>query len=474
MGIAPANLFHAVALPGAAKAGHSSARRQEQFGEELMTRTAPVGSWIIGAASAVVFGVCSAPTVRAADAPPPSLLDSIKLSAWVDGGITMNPDTSKDFGSLFTDKANRLLLNQLVGTVEKDVDPNATGFDWGFKFQAMYGSDARYTHFLGEFDRSIHDTYQVDIVEANVSLHLPVLTEGGVDLKLGQYVTPLGEEVIAAPGNQFYSHSYIFQFGIPFKHTGGYAVAHVNSTLDLYAGLDTGVNTSAGYGDNNGNGALLAGFGLNNLFDGEVTVLALTHIGPENPSTTFFKNTTAVPFAGAGTINTGHDLRYLNDILVTVKPTQDWQFISEFNYIRDDGLHAIGYGAAQYAIYNISDQVSFGVRGEIWRDNAGAFVAYFPGNLDFVNAEKGYPNGSFGATTATGAPAPTTYGAITVGFNIKPTVPAPIAGLVFRPEIRYDNALNNTSPFNPHVGPGGTIVGQHDQVTLAIDGILSF
>ena len=43
---------------------------------------------------------------------------------------------------------------------------------------------------------------------------------GGTDVKFGQYPTPLGDEVIDATGNTFYSHSYIFNYGLPFKHTG--------------------------------------------------------------------------------------------------------------------------------------------------------------------------------------------------------------------------------------------------------------
>ena len=73
--------------------------------------------------------------------------------------------------------------------------------------------------------------YQLDVVEANVLAHLPWITAGGIDLKVGQYPTPLGYETIDPSTNPFYSHSYIFQFGLPFKHTGALAVTHVNDVL---------------------------------------------------------------------------------------------------------------------------------------------------------------------------------------------------------------------------------------------------
>jgi hypothetical protein len=98
-------------------------------------------------------------------------------------------------------------------TVERDLDPKATDYDFGFKFQGMYGSDARITHTLGVFDRLIHGRNQIDVVEANVTMHAPWLFEGGVDFKAGMYPSPLGDEVIDPKGNPFYSHSYIFNYG---------------------------------------------------------------------------------------------------------------------------------------------------------------------------------------------------------------------------------------------------------------------
>jgi uncharacterized membrane protein YadS len=48
-----------------------------------------------------------------------------------------------NWGHLFTDKANTPLLNQTILTVQRPLDPKATDYDFGFKGQLMYGSDAR-------------------------------------------------------------------------------------------------------------------------------------------------------------------------------------------------------------------------------------------------------------------------------------------------------------------------------------------
>jgi hypothetical protein len=409
----------------------------------------------LSAVSGVVLAQTTAAPTPAGDTPksdaaaPANWSDTLKFSGHIEAGITGNPDDPSNginFGQLFTDRANRPLLNQILLTAERPLDPKATGYDFGFKLQGMYGSDARYTHSFNLFDRVTNNRNQFDIVEANGLAHLPLLTEGGIDFKVGIFPSPMSAEVIDAAGNALYSHSYIFNFGVPFKHTGALATIHLTPMIDLYAGVDSGVDAwLARKGDNNSAGAGQAGIGLN-LMDGKLTVLALTHIGPENPR-------------GIPGVRANRDLRYLNDIVTTWKASDALTLTTDLNYIRDDGLHAIGYGAAQYAVYNISDSLALVGRGEVWRDNNGAFVVAFPGSQDFVNAERGFP-----ATVISGGR--TTYGALTVGVNYKPEVPKAIEGFVIRPEIRYDRSLNGTTPFD-----AGT---SDHQVTIAADFILPF
>src|ERR1700737_832850 len=149
-------------------------------------------------ASGVLLAQTTAAPAPTGDAPksdaaaPANWSDTLKFSGHIEAGITGNPDDPSNginFGQLFTDRANRPLLNQILLTGERPLDPKATGYDFGFKLQGMYGSDARYTHFLNEFDRAIRDKNQFDIVEANLVAHLPLLTAGGIDVKLGQYST---------------------------------------------------------------------------------------------------------------------------------------------------------------------------------------------------------------------------------------------------------------------------------------------
>jgi putative OmpL-like beta-barrel porin-2 len=379
---------------------------------------------------------------ESAISPTPS--PRFNISGWVAAGMTVNPDSPKDnqnFGRLFDDRANEPLLNQAVINLERALAPQPNEFDWGFKLQGMVGSDARFIHSLGLLDRTTHEIIQPDLVEAYLNLHFPVMTEGGLDLKLGKFVTLEGAETIDPRTNIFYSHTYIFNFGIPFNHTGALATFHASKWIDLYAGLTRGVNTSVD--DNNDSLAFHGGIGLN-LLDGKLTALASTHIGPETP-------------------NNNHDNRYLNDITITVKPTKNFTSITDFNFIYDEAADASGYGIAQYFVYTINDLFSIALRGEIWRDADGFYVASFAENDDAVDGLRG-GNVTFDRHTVGGGK--TTYGAVTLGFNIKPPVPKPATSLVVRPEVRYDRALNGTKPFDDS--------SDRDQFTAGIDFIVVF
>ncbi|MDA8232367.1 MAG: outer membrane beta-barrel protein [Magnetospirillum sp.] len=371
------------------------------------------------------------------DAAPAADPSAIKFSALVDTGITAADNSANvNYGHLFTDKNDQWLLNQAMLTAEKDLDPKATGYDWGFKLQGFYGSDARYTHFIGMFDHNTSNRNQFDITEANVQAHLPVLTDGGIDTKVGAYSTPLGEEVIQANNNYLYSHSYIFNFALPLKHTGVLTTTHVTPVLDVWLGADSGINTTLGDRGTVNNGISgIAGVGLN-LMGGNLTVLGLSHFGPADP------NLSSGPL---GYPNADHVGRYINDIVTTYKLSDAWTLINELNYTREDltttaqphGANA--YAVAQYAVYAVNPSLSLVGRGEIFADPNHFFVSGFQGNNDFVD----YERGNYTAQTVLGPTQGTTYSEITFGANIKPAgLPAMLDGAMIRPEVRYDTTLD--------------------------------
>jgi hypothetical protein len=436
-----------------------------------------------------------APAAPAAPAAAPSTAISlpygIQLTGHVEVGTSVNPDSPSNnvnFGQTFTDQANTFRMNQLTFAIERDLDPKNADYQWGFRFQPIYGTDARVEHFMNEFDRSTNSPYQFDIVELDGQAHIPTIG-GGTDLKFGQYPTPIGEEVIDALGNTFYSHSYIFQYGLPYKHTGLLTTTHINDTLDLWLGLDTGVNNSLGDrgSANNFLPKFLGGIGLNGLMGGNLTILALSHVGPENPS--YFEVTNPTILAPAGNPPDGlvahadSSMREYFDVVTTYKINDSWQTVNEMNLIHDDLFKATGGGVAQYLMYSFNDQWSFAGRAEVFADNHGFFVCSAQEAEDYADIQRGLaPNVAYcsgnGPTNAIYGVGPggaenITYGELTIGANYKPSL-SDKANFVIRPEFRYDTVIGgaeHASPFDVNAAGFGT---KTSQFTLAIDAIIGF
>ncbi len=410
-------------------------------------------------AVAGLFGVPMQAALAQSAAAPAQWSDTLKLGAQIEVGIAGNPASPSDnlnFGSLYTDRANEPVLNQALLSYGRPVDPKATTYDFGFKIQGLYGTDARYTHFARLFDKTTKSREQFDMVEASVSAFLPILTEGGVNVQAGLWPTLLGFETIDASTNPLYSHSYIYNFGLPVKHAGVNAIIHATDKLDVYLGVTAGNQTIPG-ADNNGSAAVLGGVKLT-LLDGNFSVLALTHIGPENASRAIAPR------------NAGNYDRAYNDVIVTYKASDALTLTTELNYVRED-LGAIqgttiknaeAYGIAQYAAYTLTDTWTLNARGEVFVDARSYFVAAFPTAQGAVRALEGY---SYPSVTGTGR---NTYGAITLGGTYKPTLPGWADGvtMLVRPEARMDTVLNGNARFN--AGKDRT------SVTLSADVVLTF
>lgn len=424
---------------------------------------------------------------------PADWLDTLTIDGFLDGGVALNPAlpaNGLNFGQYYTDRANAPQLNQSVITVHRPLNPNATGIDYGFKFQGMFGTDVRYTEYLGQADYLIKGRAQVTIVEANVQAHLPILTKGGVDVKIGQFGTYNGTEVFPSKDNIFYTHIYSYNFG-PFLHTGAMTIANVNDWLKFYAGITSGIDTWLGWpGDNNNSPSFHGGFSVSLLND-NLTIMGITHSGPENadvkdPYHVGWPNGVVGGIPVACACNPTYTWRYYNNLMATWKATENLTFITDMNYYREDGwnplsvtglpayaLNPLGgargfdpalvpqraqgadaYGVTQYAIYKLNDLVRLGARIEFWRDNKNFFAAAYPGYFDNANSLHGFPAMVISRPAGQG----TSYLALTAGATITPKFEgAPfLSGLIMRPELRWDAAMNNAAPFFGSGGPKRT------------------
>ena len=417
-----------------------------------------------------------APSVATA-VPVPGALDflrGIEFHAQGELGIygnSLNPSQGVNgegynFGQWYTDNANEPQLNQILLTIAKPVDPKATGTSIGFTLQGLYGSDTRFNHYLG-----IGDTFmgsqrnQLNVTQAFIAAHLPILTAGGVELKAGLFTSPQGFETLDPSLDPFYSHTYTYNYATTFNHTGIFTTTHINATLDVFLGVDTGNQATIGFpgGDPNGQLAGFVGFGLNSLLDGKLTIQGLSHIGPEQ---NFISDPTGA----------SKDVRYLNDLGFNYKVTDALTSLTELNYERDD--FGFGNGPAtsmsvvQYLGYNFGKIYTLNARAEVLRDSQNFFVVTPQSNSGIVDAEKGGPIFPPNLVAPNGTQG-TTYGALTLGVTIKPDVPKPLALVLLRPEIRYDRIIAGARAYNSNAYLGGTM-GSRDQFTFGGDLIVGF
>lgn len=323
------------------------------------------------------------PGAAAAAAPAPqsigdrikALEDSIKstplfavIKDWQFGGNVAvsynynfnNPKSQLNVERVFDDKANHFDVNQAELWLEK---PTSTESPIGFGLDFTVGRDAKKIHSLGlgigaGDDPTKSDVF--DLTQAYVTYKAPI--GNGIDLRAGKFVTLHGSEVIRRTGNFNVSRSLLYGFAIPFTHTGVMASYSFTDWLSVTAGIVNGWDNT----DDNNN---------DKSFHGMVTLtpvkdLTLTVGGTWGPEARFAGDDANGPKRG------------LIDVVATYKPIPPLTLTANFDYgEQDDGVFrnvatgqlktARWYGVAGYAQYDLTDRISFGLRGEYFVDEQG-------------------------------------------------------------------------------------------------------
>ena len=281
--------------------------------------------------------------------PAGTSLDDIKkmlgMSIYLQGGYTYNfknPDSGENDLRVFDHKADSFTFDLAELMFTKDAPLGGVGY----RLKLSAGETAKFIHSrgLGEGD----DPF--DLTEAYIDYLAPV--GRGLKFRFGKFVTMHGAEVIEAKDDMNYSRSFLFNYAIPFTHTGlmaGYAFSdQVNANVYIVNGWD---NT-----DDNNKGKT---FGLT-LGYTPIEPVALTFnlmYGPEKD-------------------NNNHDNRFLFDWVGTFKPAKELTLVVNTDYATEehsaaDGGTAKWYGIAGYAKYDFSDLFSTAIRAEYFDDKEG-------------------------------------------------------------------------------------------------------
>ncbi|MBZ0170590.1 hypothetical protein MELA_01473 [Candidatus Methylomirabilis lanthanidiphila] len=267
-----------------------------------------------------------------------------------------DPQSQNNGLRLFDNKANQFDINQAEFYVEK---PTSEASPAGFGFDVVLGRDAKQIHStgLGEANQPF------DLTQAYVTYKVPI--GRGLDLKGGKFVTLHGAEVIRRTGNFNISRSMAFSYAIPFTHTGVMATYPFTDWLSTTVGIVNGWDNTD---DNNRGKSFHGAATVTPTFLKDFTLTLGGSWGAE---------TVSAAFDPTRNVNRNGPKRGLIDLIATYKPIAPLTLTLNYDYGRqeeafvDDGDTAIWHAVAAYAMYDITDRLTVGVRGEYFRDQDG-------------------------------------------------------------------------------------------------------
>lgn len=190
----------------------------------------------------------------------------------------------------------------------------------------------------------------------------------GLRFDFGKMVTFFGAEVIEAIDNPNYSRSFLFNYAIPFTHTGlkaSYAFSDaLNAALYIVNGWDNATDNNKGksYG-------ISVGYTPVEAFS--LSVNGMT--GPEQD-----EQGVNAPTVGSSSSN----MRTLLDLVATIKPVKPLSIILNYDDGKEDNVpgtllpsgkssDAKWSGLAGIIKYDFNDTYSLAVRGEYFDDTDG-------------------------------------------------------------------------------------------------------
>ena len=317
-----------------------------------------------------------------------------------EAGYTWNfdkPDSDINIGRLFDFEHDELVFNQLDLTVERAIDATEKKWDLGGRMEWVYGEDAGFMHSNGLFDwydgpRDPDNQWDLHQLYADLSVPLG----NGLLVRAGKFITPLGYELINPTATGHYSHGYLFNWALPFTHTGVLLTYYFDESVSLTAGATRGWDQS----EEDNNDAIDGIVQLNWKINDEVALIPGVSFGPQQA-------------------DNDDDMRYLIDVILTCNPNDTWSFALDGIYATEesaapDGDDATWYGIAGYLGIKLNDNLTFNARAEWFADPDG--VRVLPG----IDAD---------------------YFEVTLGVTFRPLPQDPLGkGLAIRPEIRADHA----------------------------------
>lgn len=168
----------------------------------------------------------------------------VRFFGWVEGSYTAS-SSATGLLSVQTRQnrfGNQALLHQIGLVVQKPTERDR--FNLGFLVRYFAGHDAAIGQPKGGIgDPVTNDKFSHDFRDLYVSAHIPVLTKGGLDVRLGRQNTIIGFNGFLAPYRPFQSSDYQFFYSQDGAFTGLVTALNISDQLDVWNGVTMCANT---------------------------------------------------------------------------------------------------------------------------------------------------------------------------------------------------------------------------------------
>lgn len=319
----------------------------------------------------------------------------VDIHGFVAGSYNYNinsPNSKVNGLGVFHPDANSFQLDQFNLYLGRQKENQPVGFVVNLDFGKVAEVVGGVTNWSNSNDTERQNS--IELREAFLTYQLPL--EVDIRISAGKFVTKHGAEIIENWDNHNYNitRSFNFGFGIPFTHTGIMSTTKFNDLVSLDLGIVNGWDNVV---DNNDGKSVHGGVSISpsELFNVYISGI----YGPEQT-------------------NNGHSKRALTTLVATLKPHEQITLVGELTYGSEENAKlsnpsetAEWYGGAGYVVAQLTDELQFVVRGEVFDDTDGSRFAI-----------ASVPNG-------------------VTAWAVTPTIAYQLTeGLLWRTEYRHDNA----------------------------------
>ena len=348
--------------------------------------------------------------------------NDIRMYGWFNPSFNLSSSKNSNIPMGYDIVPNRIELQEFVLRIERQ--PNTvqtTHIDWGFRLTNLFGIDYRATTAQGIFSGQLlhhNNLYGYDPVEFYAQVYFPNVAEGLL-ITAGRYFSPVDIENALAPYNYMFTHSLMFTYDASTM-TGINATLMLNDLWTILVGIHAGDDVAP----------------WNSAAHIPTGQLLIRWVSEDNNDSLW---------GGIDSINRGH-FKADHDNLQEVALTWTHRFCPEF-HILTEVYYLYQYNANLGGTCNFGPVRSFGGGGgcgplipgksPVW--GAVNYVEYKLSDKQFISLRFDYLDDVKGERTGFATP----YVSVTLG-----TTYAFTSLFNIRPEIRYEQATRNITPYD--------------------------